>query len=144
MNYDEISVSAWFYKNANDTTNADAIFGGYRWNSSVSLQEGLNIRFYQLSPNRLDFILVTKDTSGNRISKTVSKTFTDSTGAWHHLTATYDKASGQQKLSMWIGLLAATQTHIAGNTIVPLTKDSTYTDMRLGYSWSTAVILTAV
>src|SRR3989338_5105623 len=26
MNYDEITLSAWFYKNANDTTYADAIF----------------------------------------------------------------------------------------------------------------------
>ena len=35
MNYEEITVSAWFYKNANDTVNADAIWGGWRWNREI-------------------------------------------------------------------------------------------------------------
>lgn len=31
INNEELSICAWFHKNANDTTNADAIFGAMRW-----------------------------------------------------------------------------------------------------------------
>jgi len=33
LNYDEISVSAWFYRNSVDTVDPDTIFGGWSWNA---------------------------------------------------------------------------------------------------------------
>ena len=29
MNYDQLTISAWFYRDAKDTVNADAIWGGW-------------------------------------------------------------------------------------------------------------------
>lgn len=130
MNYDEISISAWFYKNSNDTTKPDAIFGGYKWNSVVQQQEGFDLKFYQNTPNKLDFKVVTQDGSGSRTVKTASNQFANSTGSWHHVVGVYNKATGEQKLYI-NGQLVSTQTHPAGNTIVPLTS---YADMRTGYS----------
>ena len=57
INYEEISISARFYENANDTTYADAIFGAYRWNGDTQLCEGYRLRFYQDEPEALGFIL---------------------------------------------------------------------------------------
>ena len=86
INNDEISISAWFYKNANDTTNADAIFSAYRWSRDIQLNEGFDLRFYQVTPDTLDFILITQDGSGNRTKKTAKKLsvkiYTTSTCQW--------------------------------------------------------------
>jgi YD repeat-containing protein len=51
-------------------------------------------------------------------------------GSWYHVAGTYETATGEQKLYV-NGRLVNTQTHPAGNTIVPLTR---YADMRIGYS----------
>jgi len=130
MNYDEMSISAWFYKNANDTTNADTIFGGWKWNSDVQSNEGFDIRFYKNNPDTIDFCLITKDANGTRTKMTASSNLGSSTGAWHHVVCTYSQSTGEQKLYI-NGALAATENHPAGNTVVPL---SSYSDMRIGYS----------
>ena len=130
MNSDEISISAWFYKNANDTTNADAIFSAYRWNRDIQVNEGFDLRFYQVTPDTLDFILTTQDGSGNKTRKAAKKKLVNSVGAWYHAACTYNKTSGEQKLYV-DGQLVNTQTHPAGNIVVPLTY---YSDMRIGYS----------
>lgn len=130
MNLDELSLSAWFYKDTKDTTSADAIFGGWRWSSDSQQQEGYDLRFYQNSPDTLDFIVVTQNASGVRTTRNCGYNLGDSVGKWYHVTATYDKVSGVQTLYV-NGAAVATQTHTAGNTIVPL---SAYTDMRIGYS----------
>src|SRR3989338_6799822 len=52
MNYDEISISAWFYKTANDIVNANTIFGGWYWNSDTQLREGISLRFYITNPDK--------------------------------------------------------------------------------------------
>ena len=129
MNYDEISVCAWFYKNANDTTNSDAIVGGLRWNSDVQRREGFDLRFDSSAPNTLGFILLTQDGSGFRTSKKAIYRFTNSVGSWHHTVGTYNKATGKQRLYV-DGLLVKTVSHPAGNTIVPLTLRN----MRIGHS----------
>ena len=103
-----------------NTTNTDAIFGGWKWNSNVQLQEGFDFRFYQKTPDTLDFVLVTKDGSGNRTVKNARYNLSSSVGAWYHAACTYNKTTGAQKLYV-NGQLVVTQTHPAGNTIVPLT-----------------------
>ncbi|OOP55538.1 MAG: hypothetical protein AYP45_14255 [Candidatus Brocadia carolinensis] len=130
MNYDDISISAWFFKNSNDTINADAVFGGWSWNSNAQLQEGLDLRFYQKTPNILDFIIVTKDVNGKRVVKNANYNLGNSVGIWYHVAGTYNSKTGEQKLFV-NGTLVSTQTHPAGNVIVPLTS---YSDMRIGYS----------
>ncbi|TVL96776.1 MAG: hypothetical protein CV087_23275 [Candidatus Brocadia sp. WS118] len=130
MNYDEISITAWFYKNANDTVNADSIFGGWKWNASVQYKEGLELRFYSYNSNELQFGMITKNSSGNRLERFATYKFSNSVGSWYHVAGTYNKATGEQKLYV-NGQLVNTTTHPAGNTIVPLTS---YSDMRIGHS----------
>ncbi|MCC6544791.1 MAG: VCBS repeat-containing protein [Nitrospirae bacterium] len=130
INNDEISISAWFYRNAIDTTYADAIFGGRRWNLDIQLNEGFELRFWKPTPHTLEFILITKDGNGIRTSKTATYRFSNSVGNWYHVVGTYKKTTGEQKLYV-NGQLVNTQIHPAGNTIVPMTY---YTDMRIGYS----------
>ena len=131
MNYDEITISAWFYKNADDLTSADAIFGGWRWNSSVSLQEGLDLRFPINSPDTISIVMVTTDGTA-KFSKSSYYNFGSgkANNAWHHVAVTYNKADGNQRLYV-DGVLRDTDLHAAGNTIVPL---AAYTDMRIGHS----------
>ncbi|MEK7234702.1 MAG: LamG-like jellyroll fold domain-containing protein [Elusimicrobiota bacterium] len=131
MNYDEITVSAWFYRNSADTANADAILGGWRWNSDTQLQEGIELRF-PINSNILQFTAVTWNSIETKTQKTASKDVVISTGSWYHAAGTYNKTSGEQKLYI-NGVLVNTQTHTVGNTIVPLTYSS-YPDMRIGYS----------
>ena len=75
---------------------------------------------------------MTRNSIGTKTQKTASKDLVISTGSWYHAAGTYNKTSGEQKLYI-NGLLAATQTHPLGNTIVPLTNSS-YPDMRIGHS----------
>ncbi|TVL99212.1 MAG: hypothetical protein CV087_18775, partial [Candidatus Brocadia sp. WS118] len=130
MNYDEISITAWFYKNANDTVNADSIFGGWKWNASVQYEEGFELRFFSYNPNELQFGMITKNSSGNRIERFATYKFSNSVGSWYHVAGTYNKTTGEQKLYV-NGQLVSTTTHPAGNTVVPLTS---YSDMRIGHS----------
>ena len=130
MNSDEISISAWFYKNEDDMTSADALFSAWRRSLKRQLHEGFELRFHQNTPDRLDFILVSKKGNGIRTRRTATYTFSDSIGNWHHVAGSYNKTTGEQKLYV-DGLLVDTKKHPAGNTIVPLTY---YPDMRIGYS----------
>uniref|UniRef100_UPI0025F628B9 LamG-like jellyroll fold domain-containing protein n=1 Tax=uncultured Candidatus Kuenenia sp. TaxID=1048336 RepID=UPI0025F628B9 len=118
MNYDEISVSAWFNKN---TSGTNVVFGGWRYNADVQLQEGFDMFFSSGMPDRLKFTLVTKNTGGTRTSKTATKDFTESNGSWYHVVGTYNMTTGEQKLYV-DGQLVDTQTHPTGNAIVPLTN----------------------
>ena len=118
MNYDEISVSAWFNKNASGT---NVIFGGFKYNANVQCQEGFDLYFNSGTPNRLRFVVVTRNTSGTRTVKDATKDFTDSNGSWYHVVGTYNKTTGEQKLYV-DGQLVDTQTHPSGNVIVPLTE----------------------
>ncbi|MEK6647438.1 MAG: LamG-like jellyroll fold domain-containing protein [Candidatus Firestonebacteria bacterium] len=129
-NNDEISVSAWFYKNSNDTVNNDTIFEGWSWNANSQLEEGFGLRFGSWTPNTIGFIVVTKDASGTRTKREAQKNMTNSVGAWYHVAGVYNKTTGEQKLYI-DGQLVNTQTHTAGNTVVPLTA---YPDMRIGHS----------
>ena len=63
MNYDQLTISAWFYWDAKDTVNADAIWGGWYWNPNVQLQQGYDLRF---APNSdaIEFDLVTQTSGG--------------------------------------------------------------------------------
>ena len=45
MNYDEITISAWFYKIVNYSI-PDAIFGNYYWTSDVQTREGFVVKFH--------------------------------------------------------------------------------------------------
>ncbi|MCE7911510.1 MAG: hypothetical protein DCC43_14420, partial [Candidatus Brocadia sp.] len=131
MNYDEVSVGAWCYKNANDASRNDAIFSGFRNNSNVQLCEGFELRFPASAPNTVQFLLVTQNGSGVRTLRTAQWDLGNSVGSWYHVTGIYSKATGEQRLYV-NGQLVNTQTHPAGNTIVPLTQNS---DMRIGHSW---------
>ncbi|MCK6468364.1 MAG: LamG domain-containing protein [Candidatus Brocadia sinica] len=130
LNHDEISIAAWFYKNANDTTDADAILGAWKWNSDIQLREGFDVRFYNTTPDRLEFILVTQDGNGKKTQRTAVKDLSNSVGKWYHVAGTYNKTTGEQRLYVG-GLLVDTKFHPAGNTIVPSTS---YADVRIGYS----------
>ncbi|TLD43181.1 MAG: Cell surface protein [Candidatus Jettenia ecosi] len=130
MNHDKISLSAWFRKNANDTSRADAIFSGLRWSSDPQLREGFDVRFSPGSPDTLRYALVTMDGSGNKTTKTVKENLVNSVNTWYHVVCTYNMATGKQHLYV-NGQLVDTDTHPAGNTIVPLTY---YDDIRVGYS----------
>ncbi|MCC6220847.1 MAG: LamG domain-containing protein [Deltaproteobacteria bacterium] len=130
QNHDQITVSAWFYKNANDATFADAIVGGWYWATGTQLMEGFDIRFSSNAPNALLFTLTTASVGGTRTMLTSSYAFADSTNGWHHLVGSYEKSTGLQRLYV-DGALRHTVSHPAGNVIVPLTS---YPDMRIGYS----------
>ncbi|MCK4846098.1 MAG: LamG domain-containing protein [Deltaproteobacteria bacterium] len=131
LNFDEVSVAFWFNRSSLDSVNADTVFGAWKWSSDVQLQEGFDVgRFFQLSPNKCDFTIVTEDGGGVRSVKTVAHNVGDSTGSWTHLVATYSKSTGEQKLYI-DGLLRDTTAHIAGNTIVHSTY---FVDMWIGAS----------
>ena len=132
FNYDEISVSAWFYKNSNDTTNADTILGGWEWNWDTQLEEGFDFgRFFQSSPDVFEFVVITKNSGGVKTDKRISYKFINSSvGVWHHAVGTYNKTTGEQALYV-DGVLASLANHPAGNTIVSYTRNA---DMRIGYS----------
>jgi Fibronectin type III domain. len=130
LNRNQISIAAWFYKFANDTSNADAIFDAWRWNSDVQLCEGFDLRFHQNNPDQIQFIVVTQDQYGIRTQKTAQLGLGNSVGSWIHVVGTYDRWTGDQKLYI-NGELADTQSHPAWNTIVPLTS---HYDMRIGHS----------
>ncbi|WKZ21454.1 MAG: Ig-like domain-containing protein [Candidatus Brocadiaceae baterium WH-1] len=117
MNYDEISVSAWFNKSSSGN---HVIFGGYKSNADVQLQEGFDLLFNSATPDRLRFIVATRNASGTRTVKTAIRDFANSNGSWYHVVGTYNKATGEQKLYI-DGQLVNTQTHPPGNVIVPLT-----------------------
>lgn len=127
MNNDEISICLWFFKNENDVANNDIIFGAFRSNSNLQLREGFDLRFRPNAPDRLQFIVVTQDGSGNRSTRTAQADIVGSAGSWYHVAGTYNKTTGEQNLYI-NGLPVNTQTHPAGNTIVPLT----FSDMRIG------------
>ena len=129
-NYDEISLAAWFYKNAKDTTYQDGVFSALRWDSNVQNMEGYDIRFIPSAPDTLEFILVTQNTSGIKTYKITRSNFLNSIGNWYHVVGVYEKTTGAQRLYV-NGQLVDTQTHPAGNTVVPL---AFYSDMRVGYS----------
>ena len=121
LNYDEISVSAWFYRNSVDTAAPDAIFGGWSW-SNV---EGYGLYFNQYSGSRdtIRFLVTSKTSGGVKTQKHATKDLITSTGKWYHALGTYNKTTGEQKLYV-DGQLVNTQTHPAGNTIVPYTGAS--------------------
>ncbi|MCE7868671.1 MAG: LamG domain-containing protein, partial [Candidatus Brocadia sp. AMX2] len=87
-------------------------------------------RFNKTTPNKLQFILVTQDGSGNKTQKTAIKDLANSVGSWYHVAGTYNKATGEQKLYV-NGQLVNTQYHPAGNTVMPSTQ---YPDMKIGGS----------
>lgn len=117
MNYDEISVSAWFRKNASGN---NVIFGGYRWDADEQCREGFDLLFHTDMPDLLRFVVVTRNASGIKTTKQAFKDFGDSNGNWYHVVGTYNKTTGEQKLYI-DGQLVNTQTHPPGNVIVPLT-----------------------
>jgi hypothetical protein len=129
-NYDEISISVWFYRNSKDTVNADSIFGGWYWTSNASLRQGFDIRFY-INSDTIQFPMETKDSLGNVTEFSPSYNLgSASVGNWYHVAGTYQVSTGQHKLYV-NGVLRSTSNHPAGNTIVPLTY---YSDRRIGYS----------
>ena len=130
LKYDEISISTWFYKNAKDTTNVDAIIGGWKWDLDPSIEEGFDLRFSPTTPDTLEFVLVTKNAGGARVLKTAKYNLVNSVGTWYHVVAVYSKSTGEQSLYV-NGQLMSKQRHPLGNTIVPVTC---YPDMRIGYS----------
>ncbi|MCF6158468.1 MAG: hypothetical protein E3K32_07820 [wastewater metagenome] len=130
INNQQISISAWFYKHANDTKNIDAIFGGYKSNSNEQLRQGFDLRFHPGAPDVLQFIVVTKNKDGIKTTRVTKKYLGNSVGRWFHVVGTYDKKTGKQKLFV-NGELVRTETHPAGNTIVPLRA---YPDMRIGHT----------
>ncbi|MCZ7622073.1 MAG: hypothetical protein M5U24_06240 [Candidatus Kuenenia sp.] len=121
LNHDEISVSAWFYRNSVDTAEPDTILGGWSWDKV----EGYGLYFNQYSGSRdtIRFIVTSKTSGGTKTQKNATKDLVTSTGKWYHVAGTYNKTTGEQKLYV-DGQLVDTQTHPAGNTIVPYTYAS--------------------
>ncbi|MFO0792852.1 MAG: LamG-like jellyroll fold domain-containing protein, partial [Candidatus Brocadiaceae bacterium] len=129
-NYDEISVAAWFYKNVKDTSYNDGVFSALRWDSTVQVLEGYEIRFISSAPDTIEFVLVTQNMSGTKTYKINRSNLINSVGNWYHVVGVYEKTTGKQRLYV-NGQLVDTQTHPTGNTVVPL---AFYSDMRVGYS----------
>ncbi|BBO17721.1 conserved hypothetical protein [Candidatus Brocadia pituitae] len=121
LNYDEISVSAWFYRNSVDTANPDTIFGGWSWSNVQGY--GLYFDQYGSTKNTIKFIVTSKTSGGTKTQKYAIKDLITSTGKWFHVVGTYNKSTGEQKLYV-DGQLVNTQTHPAGNTIVPYSAAS--------------------
>ncbi|MBV6517998.1 MAG: LamG domain-containing protein [Candidatus Brocadia sp.] len=132
MNSEEVSFGAWFYKNANDTKGYDFIFDGLRMHSNPQLREGFGLKFLKKTPDAIAFTLVTQDASGNRRQRTALYNMGNSVGGWNHVTGTYNKTTGEQKLYV-NGQLVRMVRHPAGNSIVPLTS---YPGMKIGNSLS--------
>jgi streptogramin lyase len=130
INSDEISVCAWFYKNAVDKEHYDGIFGGYYWDKDIQLREGFCLKFYPSDPHIVRFILVTQDAVGNKVQKTIRFDLGNSALSWYHVVGTYEQATGEQKLFV-NGALVASRKHPTGNTVVPLTL---HTEMLIGQS----------
>lgn len=141
INNDEMSIAAWFYKNANDFVNADAIFGGWYWNSNIQLQEGFDLRFFPTNPTLLSLLLVTtngttKTQKGSSFNFASISSNGTSTKEWFHVVGTYNKTDGNQRLYV-NGVLRDIDLHVAGNTIVPFattTAGSCYTTQKIGHS----------
>ena len=129
MNPPELTLSAWLYRSGIDSTHADAIWGGWEWNSNVQLQEGYDVRFAPDS-SALEFDLVTQNSNGVR-NWNVCYTAGVSLNQWHYVAVTYDAASGVQTIYL-DGVAAQTVYQPAGNTIVPVTGYPFA--MYLGYS----------
>ncbi|MCC7212670.1 MAG: LamG domain-containing protein, partial [Candidatus Brocadia sp.] len=130
-NYDEISVSAWFYRNSVDTVDPDTIFGGWSWSNVQGY--GLYFDQYGSTKNTIRFIVASKTSGGTKTQKYAIKDLITSTGKWFHVVGTYNKTTGEQKLYV-DGQLVNTQIHPAGNTIVPYTATS---NMAIGtLSWN--------
>ena len=89
-----------------------------------------DLRFAPASPDTIDFILLTQNTSGTRTSKRAYYNLVNSVGNWYLVAGVYNKTTGEQKLYI-NGNLVNTQIHPVGNTIVPLIS---YTDMLIGNS----------
>lgn len=130
INNDEVSICAWFYKNANDTNGADAIFGAWRWDFYTQIREGFGLLFQRSTPDILSFVLATQDEKGRKMRKNAVADLGNSNGIWYHVVGTYNKTTGEQKLYV-NGELVNTRRHPPGNTIVPLTY---YPDMKIGLS----------
>ncbi|RJQ30885.1 LamG domain-containing protein [Candidatus Parcubacteria bacterium] len=131
MEGEELTISAWFYKNSNDNSNADAIFDGWKkGNGDVSDQEGYSLRFNSSTPNELIFILVTKDSSGEKTSGELRHAFDSSTGGWHHIVGIYEKSTGKQSLYV-DGELQVTANHPSGNIVV---QPESLSELRIGHS----------
>jgi len=132
MNSEEVSFSAWFYKNANDPLRHDFIFDGIRMHSNSQLNEGFALKFLKRNPNVVGFAVVTQNASGRRKQRTASYDLGNSVGGWNHVAGTYNKTTGEQKLYV-NGQLVRMVRHPAGNSIVPLTS---YPGMKIGNSLS--------
>ncbi|MFO0793482.1 MAG: LamG-like jellyroll fold domain-containing protein, partial [Candidatus Brocadiaceae bacterium] len=130
VNLDELSISGWFYKNAKDTTNADAVFSAFNKGATAQAQEGYEIRFMPSDPETIEFMLITQNADGTLTSKIARNNLTNSVGKWYHVAGVYCKSTGEQKLYV-NGQQVSTLVHSPGNTVVPLTS---YSDMRIGYS----------
>ena len=117
-NQDEISIAAWFYKTVNDKKAVDAILGAWKWNSDIQLREGFDVRFYNTTPDRLEFILVTQDGNGKKTQRTAVKDLSNSVGKWYHVAGTYNKTTGEQRLYVG-GLLVDTKFHPAAPNMAP-------------------------
>ncbi|TVM03181.1 MAG: hypothetical protein CV087_06635, partial [Candidatus Brocadia sp. WS118] len=130
MNHEEISIVAWFYKHANDATNYDTVFSAFKNAANEQNREGYELGFNPVTWWKLSFTLVTKSEKGIRKHLTAEYNLSPTTGRWYHAVGTYNKTTGEQKLYL-NGELVDSQTHPAGNTIVPLTL---YSDMRIGHS----------
>lgn len=126
----EVTVSSWFYKNANDATEKDVIIGSLKHNADVRLREGYELRFAKSNPDLVQFVLESGDQAGNVIQKVVQKDIGSSVGTWFHVAGSYDKPTGVQKLYI-NGQKVGSKSHPKGNALVPLTS---LNNMRIGQS----------
>ncbi len=91
LNPSSVTVSAWFNRTSMDTVNADAIFGGWYWNSDTQLRQGFDLRFYINNP-KLNWEVET--TNGSIVTEKAIYSGNLSTSTLYHAVATYDSASG--------------------------------------------------
>lgn len=133
LNFDEIGISTWFRRASLDTSNADTVFGGWKSNPDVQLQEGFDVgRFVSSASTFIRSPLVTKTSGGVKTSLGETNIYDigDTVGVWVHNIMTYNKTTGKHKVFV-AGVLRGIFSHPAGNTIVPL---ASFADMHIGHS----------
>lgn len=132
-NNEQLTVSAWFYRTAKDTTagTADSLVSAFRWNSDPALREGYELRFQAVKPDLLQFFAATKDPATGVTFNGVATVALapDHLNKWFHVVGTYDRASGRQVLFV-NGVASSTILHPAGNIIKSL---SNRREMTIGY-----------
>lgn len=132
QNHDEISVSLHIYRSIIQPSGVDTFFGNWKFSGDPQLNEGFDLARFPDTGGRTicNFTLISKTVGDVRTAKTIVYDIGDTSGGYVHILGTYKSSTGLQSLII-DGVLRGTNTHPAGNTVVPQTS---YADIMVGSS----------